>query len=401
MRLLYLEQNDSSGSYDMGLQMLSNIEKYTSIPVESVDINEIYRTQPRIQVIDTILTRVKEFKIDVVMIALDHRIILSTEAVQKLRETCALVCYLGDDEHYAQVFYNTYCQLFDLILCSNYFPIAKYEAMGLNSIFFPSSFDVDFSEEIKGPYEFDISFVGALRGKAQRMEYINALKESGLKVVVFGKDSGAGPVTREEMFRIFRKSKINLNFTGIAQGTVQDRSFHSQTRFKQIKGRCQEVALSGGFILTEYAYGIEKLFRPDKEFAIFKDSYDLVEKCKFYLAHDELRESIAASGHEVASNNYAARHAWKRFEQEVRKLTVSAPRASAECAADRAFWQYLNAQLIARAIVFSLNFNFRSAVLETSQIHVRKGFDVAMTAHIIKRELKLFRRRQARKKGQT
>lgn len=393
MRLLYLEQNDSAGLYEVGFNTAWNIEKYTNIELEYFDINHAYFNQARSIVFSQLVERVCELKIDVIFMALDHRVIFSIEHLQRLRQLCALVCYLGDDEHYAPLFYNSYCQYYDAIFCSNYFPVIKYRAMGLNSTFLPSSFDVSCEEDSGSRYEFDISFVGAVTGKGDRQRYLAALRKRGFNVKVFGKDSLAGPVSRAEMYKVFKKSKINLNFTGVAKGKLQDRDFQSQTLFKQIKGRCQEISLCGGFVLSEYAFGIEKLFEPGVDFSIFEGIDELVAKCDFYLSNDEIREKIAARGHQRAEREYSAKNVWKMFETEICSLSVSDSRELESNCIDRAFWQYLNAQVMARVIRFTLSLKFIAAVIEASQIRILDGFDLLLSARVLKRELKLLRRK--------
>lgn len=391
MQLLFLEQNDGRSNYGMGLEFVDNIRKHTNIVPYTLDINTIYHNHPRSELLNQILAKIDELKIDILFVAIDHRILLSIEDLTVLNRYCFLVCYLGDDEHYGPIYYNTYCQAFDLILTGNYYPALKYQAMGLNGVFFPSSFEINLEQSFEESYEFDITFVGALKGKQDRIEYLNALKRHGYNVSIFGKDSDFGSVSRDEMYQIFRKSKINLNFTAVSDNKLQDINFRSQTKFKQIKGRCQEIALSGGFVLTEHAFGINKLFCPDKECVVFKDSEDLVEKCRFYLENDELRKSISKSGYEVAQNKYKADQVWLGFEKEITKLPHLDKETPKIIIYDRAFWHYFNAQILARSIRFFITLKLITAAKELVQLKIARGFDIILTLRIIKRELILFR----------
>lgn len=386
MRLLYLEQNDQQSGYSMGLEFLENLRSYTSMQIFSLDVNQIYRDGESGEVFRQISEHIYVNKIDIVFLALDHRIILTIEDLRSINTSCFLACYLGDDEHYGPVFYNTYCQCFDVVFVSNYFPVEKYRAMGVDSIFLPSSYLLPAESKLpRENYQYDISFVGAISGKKDRLMYINALREHGFSVALLGGESTDGPLDRKDMYEVFRQTKINLNFTGIATGKIQDRNFQSQRRFKQIKGRSQEIALAGGFVLTEDAYGIDQLFTPGRELAVFKDTDDLVKKCEYYLRNDSARGKIAAEGHRRAVATYTSDRVWERFEKDIAKLHSKWVATEKFVCADDAFYQYYNAQLLSRAICLLSAFKIKTAYGEIRRLRLSYGFRVALTLRVIKR----------------
>ena len=69
-------------------------------------------------------------------------------------------------------------------------------------------------------------------------------------------------------------------------------------RRPQIKGRIFEVAATAGFLLTGDADNLRDYYQEGKEIAVFKDKNDLVEKCKYYLSHEEERKNIAFAGYQ-------------------------------------------------------------------------------------------------------
>lgn len=87
----------------------------------------------------------------------------------------------------------------------------------------------------------------------------------------------------EEMPKVFRASKINLNIT-----------------LKILKAgiplRALDILGSGGFLLTNYQEELLEHFIPEEELVIYDSLEDAVEKANFYLAHEQLRESIAKKG---------------------------------------------------------------------------------------------------------
>ncbi len=142
----------------------------------------------------------------------------------------------------------------------------------------------------------DISFVGAAQGN--RAEIIGKMRQSGLRVDVFGAD------WPEEMFipfydmpRVFSQSRINLNLCEMPAGTDQ-----------LINRRNFEIPGCGGFLLTTTAENMETYYEPDKEVVIATSPEELIEKSNYYLAHEGERANIAQRGYERT----LAEHTWTR-----------------------------------------------------------------------------------------
>lgn len=87
-----------------------------------------------------------------------------------------------------------------------------------------------------------------------------------------------------EMPKVFRASKINLNFTipNIKSG---------------IPLRVWDVLGSGGFLLTDYQAELPYFFEEGKDLVCFDGVEDLREKVGYYLEHEEERRAIAESGY--------------------------------------------------------------------------------------------------------
>lgn len=87
-----------------------------------------------------------------------------------------------------------------------------------------------------------------------------------------------------EMPKVFRASKINLNFTipNIKSG---------------IPLRVWDVLGSGGFLLTNYQAELPYFFEEGKDLVCFDGVEDLREKVGYYLEHEEKRRAIAESGY--------------------------------------------------------------------------------------------------------
>lgn len=87
-----------------------------------------------------------------------------------------------------------------------------------------------------------------------------------------------------EMPKVFRMSKINLNFTipNIKSG---------------IPLRIWDVLGCGGFLLTNYQAEIPYYFKEGEDLVCFDGLEDLCEKVGYYLEHEEERKRIAWNGY--------------------------------------------------------------------------------------------------------
>ena len=94
-----------------------------------------------------------------------------------------------------------------------------------------------------------------------------------------------GPVDYlNEMPQVFRASKINLcpvlkaNRSGIPL-------------------RALDIMGCGGFLLSSYQSELYEYFIDGQECVMYSSIEDAIEKARFYLAHDDLREAIARTGY--------------------------------------------------------------------------------------------------------
>lgn len=87
-----------------------------------------------------------------------------------------------------------------------------------------------------------------------------------------------------ELPYVFKCSKINLN--------ISLRSIHAGIPLRAI-----EIMGAGGFLLSNFQKDYLMFFEPDNDFVYYEDENDLVEKCGFYLSHEDERLRIARNGY--------------------------------------------------------------------------------------------------------
>ena len=176
----------------------------------------------------------------------------------------------------------------------------KYCDLSINVIRSQWASSPHYYKKIPTNFKYDVSFVGQNYGN--RAEFLNLLKNKGIRLEVFGRGFG-NYIEFNDVIKIFNESKINLNLSGSS----------ADERIKQIKGRVFEVPMCGGFLLTEYVEGIEEYFHIGKEIECFKDRNEALEKIRYYLENEEERKKIAEAGRIAALE----RHTWEKRLREV------------------------------------------------------------------------------------
>ena len=192
------------------------------------------------------------------------------------------------------------CRYFDICWTSTEDSLKKYCVEGALPLYMPEGAH----PEIHKPYDveksIDVSFVGQCYGN--RPAIIQALKDRGVAVEAFGYGWPNGPLSTEEMVRIYSRSTINLGFGGVAG--------HRDTFC--LKGRDFEIPMSGGLYLTEHSPELERVFKPGKEILTYKTFDELVTKIQHFLAHPNEADTVRKAG----ALRARAEHTWEmRFEK--------------------------------------------------------------------------------------
>lgn len=230
--------------------------------------------------------------------------------------------------------------------------LPKYAAIGYRNVI-KSQWGCNHSlyRKLDIPLRYDVSFVGQPHGN--RRQVIQALRNAGIRVNVWGGGWESGRISQDEMIRVFNQSRINLNLANAsmpvsalamdverttvpAMPTMRTRvsraldmlPFGAQVKAvgkawlkesggivsvsessgaietgglsysEQIKGRNFEVPGCGGFLLTGRAENLDQYYENGKEIVSFDDKDDLIEKVRYYLKYESERAAIAQAGYE-------------------------------------------------------------------------------------------------------
>lgn len=224
--------------------------------------------------------------------------------INSLRKYTRTFCFFHDDTW--RVDYTRYwARQFDYFSTPDLYGETKYSEIGLpNAIYFPFGCNEQLFRHLEIPKKYDVSFIGGWH--PYREWLIEKIRKAGINVEVVGYRWPKGEVDQEHMIRLFNESRINLNLSNSAAWDVRylissPRALINRARSKknieQMKARFFEVNGCRAFLLSYYVEGLGSCYSIDKEIAVYADADDLVEKVKFYLEHDTLRESIVTAGY--------------------------------------------------------------------------------------------------------
>ena len=192
------------------------------------------------------------------------------------------------------------CRYFDLCWTSTEDALEKYCVEEALPIYLPEGANPETHKPCDEKKTIDVSFVGQCYGN--RPGIIQKLAMRGFQVEAYGYGWPNGPLSTQEMVKMYSKSKINLGFGGVAG--------YKETYC--LKGRDFEVPMSAGLYLTEYHPELEKFYDVDKEIMTYTSFDDLVDKINYLLSNLEIADLIRTKGFQRCRNE----HSWsKRFEK--------------------------------------------------------------------------------------
>ena len=213
---------------------------------------------------------------------------------------------------------------YDWCLVPERFRLDDYRALGARPIYCQEAANPRTYAPCDVPLEYDVAFAGQCY--ADRPDIVLWLHEQGLDVRVWGarweyhithrsrnplqwfsKPRGlpatavGGVLGDRALVELYSRARINLGFATV--GETQGAS-----RITQVRLRDFEVPMSGGFYLTEHSDELADFFTPGVEIETWSTRDELLEKCRYYLAHDDERRRIAVAGRARALREHTWEH---------------------------------------------------------------------------------------------
>lgn len=293
---------------------------------------------------------------------------IGTAALDRLRDLCPTVNWFCDDHWRLASFSRRYAPHFDRVVTTARSALPRYEAAGIGGVI-KSQWACNhylYRPPPGAAPRWDVTFVGQPHGN--RRELLDWLRRQGTEVHAWGHGWPAGRLGQEEMIRVFAESRINLNLVNVAarrppreaarllldtltgdrrtaDGAVDREhaglraavvvvreTLAGQAAREQIKGRNFEIPGCAGFQLSAPAEDLADYFVPGREIAMFRGRRELLDRLRYYLAHEEERRRIAEAGH----RRVLAAHTWvHRFTDIFATLGLDAPPLAEALANDR------------------------------------------------------------------
>ncbi len=216
--------------------------------------------------------------------------------------------------------------LYDLHLTTNCWNVEEMNSLGVRNVELTAlGYDhricqprVYSMEELK-PYKTDALFVGHWEEATEAA--ILAIIEAGIQVRVWGENWHKARHTRRlQGYVMFRPIWLGdyvraLHATKIALG------FLSKWNRNTAAMRSFEIPAVGAFLLAERTDEHLQCYEEGVEAEFFGDTTELIEKLRYYIAHDEKRREIARRGYErCLRSGYSYQEQMKRDWRHVGKL---------------------------------------------------------------------------------
>ena len=251
-------------------------------------------------------------QIDVVWI--DKGLTIQPMTLRKLREMVSgvrLVHYSVDDmsgKHNQSRRYLAGIPLYDLHTTTKSYNVAELQSMGATGVLFVNNACCPFLHrpivvpgEERGRLGGAVGFIGAF--EKERADAIWFLVTSGIPVRVWGEGWGTGwkewaAFHRHPGLKVEDRAVFGIEYAkAICSFDINLGFLRKLNRDLQTQ-RSVEIPACGAFLLAERTEEHLKLFEEGAEAEFFGSRDELLEKCRYYLAHPDARRRISAAGRE-------------------------------------------------------------------------------------------------------
>lgn len=145
--------------------------------------------------------------------------------------------------------------------------------------------------------DIDVLFLGSYGlGREERQRALQYLIDNGIKLVVGGSE-GRDHFPTEAYADGYKRAKIAISFSRAHGMNV-------------VNARVFEAMNCGAMLLEQDSPELEKLYTKDTDYKEWTNEVDLLEKVKYYLAHDDERYRIASNGYAKTQSLYSAQTFW-------------------------------------------------------------------------------------------
>ncbi len=305
--LYYYQSTQLNSSYYFFVDTL----KHMGHEVIIIDFGTLNRIGGNTVVSKTILSTIATYRPDLFFVVPSRNEIpmYILNYITKCTKTTT-IAWNSDDDRRWDDYSSKFAFAYDYMLTTYESAAQSAQKKGLTNILLTQwAANPRFNRPLNLPKKYDASFIGMAYD--DRPEYIKALIEAGFNIKFGGMnwnkyfENAQTEFSQEEISIITNQSKISLVFS---KGCGSEN--------KQIKGRVFESPAYQVCTFIEETPGLDIYFVPGKEVVVFQNKEDLVEKMKYYLTHDDHRDTIARNGYVRVKNEHTYEKRLKAaFEQ--------------------------------------------------------------------------------------
>lgn len=194
-------------------------------------------------------------------------------------------------------FFKAILQLTDVNLVYRKKNITDYESIGARNVNLLLPYYIKNSNFfIEGADTIPVAFLGHFEDDG-RDRYIHALVKANVPVTVFNGSDWENAPMYEDIKQVVKAGKRGAEYNETLNRCQIALVFLSKLNHDTYTRRCFEIPATKTMMLCEYTEDMDKMFPADECAVYFKDERELVEKCKYLLAHTKEIQRIAQSGY--------------------------------------------------------------------------------------------------------
>ncbi len=216
------------------------------------------------------------------------------------------VAWWAIDTHLAGPEYVELARTADVVFTAQRNGAEWFRSGGIDAEWLPLACNPDVHRPVETEKRYDVAFVGNVM-PGDRADLLDVLKREFPNHFV-GRRYG------DEMAQTFSAARIVFN------RSIRD----------DVNMRVFEAVACGSLLVTNALVenGQDDLFHDGEHLATYSDEEELVDKVRWYLSRDDLREPIAASGRREAHARHTYRHRMERVLEAARERLESPSRPS-------------------------------------------------------------------------
>lgn len=252
-----------------------------------------------------ICTMVQSKHYDIIWIDKGHTIRPSTlEFIKNISPSTVIVSYSPDNmalRHNQTQQYLETIPFYDYIFTNKSYILDEMYRLGAKKVcFVNNSYEETFhhpfklTEQERSELGGDVGFIGMW--EEERCKSILYLVDHGVKVKVFGDAKWNKYKNYSPFLEIVGRSLKGEDYSKSLQAFRISLCFLRKMNFDKQTTRTMEIPACGGFMMAERTDEHLALFKEDREAVFFSSNEELLEKCQYFLAHENKRKQIAAAG---------------------------------------------------------------------------------------------------------